>query len=100
MHRIFGFLVAAFATLIAAVTLTPPSAAQAVNYPQRPIKLLVGASPGGTTDTLARAIAVEVSSSLGQPVLVVNRPGAGIPSTPRSIRICRLIPLRTSRRSP
>jgi tripartite-type tricarboxylate transporter receptor subunit TctC len=77
MHRIFGFLVAAFATLIAAVTLTPPSAAQAVNYPQRPIKLLVGASPGGTTDTLARAIAVEMSSSLGQPVLVVNRPGAG-----------------------
>src|SRR6185437_10686174 len=42
-----------------------------------PIKLLVGASPGGTTDTLARAIAVEMSSSLGQPVLVVNRPGAG-----------------------
>ena len=77
MHRICGFLVAAFATLIAAVALAPPGSAQAADYPQRPIKLLVGASPGGTTDTLARAIAVEMSSSLGQPVLVVNRPGAG-----------------------
>jgi tripartite-type tricarboxylate transporter receptor subunit TctC len=77
MHRICGFLVAAFATLIAAVMLALPGAAQPVNYPQRPIKLLVGASPGGTTDTLARAIAVEMSSSLGQPVLVMNRPGAG-----------------------
>ena len=77
MHRIGGFLVAAFALLIAAVALAPPGGAQAADYPQRPIKLLVGASPGGTTDTLARAIAVEMSSSLGQPVLVVNRPGAG-----------------------
>ncbi len=67
----------AFATLIAAVAPAPASAAQPVDYPQRPIKLLVGASPGGTTDTLARAIAVEMSASLRQPVLVVNRPGAG-----------------------
>ncbi len=77
MNRICGFFVAAFATLIAAVAPVPASAAQPMDYPQRPIKLLVGASPGGTTDTLARAIAVEMSSSLKQPVLVVNRPGAG-----------------------
>ncbi|HEY5306566.1 MAG TPA: tripartite tricarboxylate transporter substrate binding protein [Pseudolabrys sp.] len=77
MNRICGFFVAAFATLIAAVAPAPASAAQPVDYPQRPIKLLVGASPGGTTDTLARAIAVEMSASLRQPVLVVNRPGAG-----------------------
>jgi len=43
----------------------------------RPIKLLVGASPGGTTDTMARAVAPPLASSLGRPVLVENRPGAG-----------------------
>ncbi len=51
--------------------------AQADSYPSRPIKLLVGASAGGTTDTMARAIAQPLSKSLGQPVLVENRPGAG-----------------------
>ena len=54
---------------------SPPR--QAENYPSRPIKLLVGASAGGTTDTMARAIAQPLSASLGQPVLVENRPGAG-----------------------
>ena len=62
---IMGVLVAALAT------------AQAETYPSRPIKLLVGASAGGTTDTMARAIAQPLAKSLGQPVLVENRPGAG-----------------------
>jgi tripartite-type tricarboxylate transporter receptor subunit TctC len=66
------------ATLLgAALLLAGLSAAQADNYPSRPIKLLVGASAGGTTDTMARAIAQPLSQSLGQPVLVENRPGAG-----------------------
>jgi tripartite-type tricarboxylate transporter receptor subunit TctC len=49
----------------------------AEDYPARPIKLLVGASSGGTTDTVARAIAEPMASALGQPVVVENRPGAG-----------------------
>ena len=49
----------------------------AADYPSRPIKLLVGASAGGTTDTMARTIAEPLSSLFGQPVLVENRPGAG-----------------------
>src|ERR1700686_109002 len=49
----------------------------AADYPARPIKLLVGASAGGTTDTMARAIAEPLSKLFGQAVLVENRPGAG-----------------------
>jgi len=43
----------------------------------KPVRILVGASAGGTTDTLARAIAPEMSKALGTPVIVENRPGAG-----------------------
>ena len=52
-------------------------AASADDYPLRPIKLLVGASAGGTTDTMARVIAEPLSNLFGKPVLVENRPGAG-----------------------
>src|SRR5512138_1428991 len=51
--------------------------AHAEDFPARPIKILVGAPAGGTTDTMARAIAEPMSAALKQPVLVENRPGAG-----------------------
>jgi len=51
--------------------------AQAEDFPARPIKILVGAPAGGTTDTMARAIADPMATALKQPVLVENRPGAG-----------------------
>src|SRR5690606_6423059 len=44
---------------------------------QPPLKLVVGASPGGTTDRVARGIAQDMSGLLGQTVIVENRPGAG-----------------------
>lgn len=53
------------------------STPRAEDNPSKPIKILVGASPGGTTDTMARAIAPPLSISLGRPVIVENRPGAG-----------------------
>ncbi len=43
----------------------------------KPVRIFVGATAGGTTDTLARAIAPEMSKALGVPVIVENRPGAG-----------------------
>lgn len=43
----------------------------------RPIRLLVGAPPGGTTDVLARVVGDALSKSLGHPVIVDNKPGAG-----------------------
>ncbi|WP_332824286.1 tripartite tricarboxylate transporter substrate binding protein [Ramlibacter sp.] len=44
---------------------------------QQPVRILVGAPPGGTTDTMARALAAELGRSLGRTVVVENRPGAG-----------------------
>src|SRR5690606_35870635 len=44
---------------------------------QPPLKLVVGASPGGTTDRVARGIAQEMTDILGQTVIVENKPGAG-----------------------
>jgi tripartite-type tricarboxylate transporter receptor subunit TctC len=50
--------------------------AQAQAYPTRPIRLLVGYSAGGPTDITARLIGQYISTSLGQPVIIDNRPGA------------------------
>jgi tripartite-type tricarboxylate transporter receptor subunit TctC len=52
-------------------------AQEADRFPNRPIKLLVGFTPGGAIDTIARAIAQKWAEKLGQPIVVDNRPGAG-----------------------
>src|SRR4249919_3895396 len=59
------------------LSLSLMQASRAEEYPARPIKLLVGAPAGGTTDTIARAISEPMAAALKQPVLVENRPGAG-----------------------
>lgn len=46
-------------------------------YPQRPITLVIGFTPGGTTDSLARLLAKHMSNDLGYKIIVDNRPGAG-----------------------
>ena len=61
---------------IAILLLLAPHAPQADEFPAHPLKLLVGAPAGGTTDTIARAIAEPMAAALKQPVLVENRPGA------------------------
>jgi tripartite-type tricarboxylate transporter receptor subunit TctC len=62
---------------LAILLLLTPHAARADEFPTHPLKLLVGAPAGGTTDTIARAIAEPIAAALKQPVLVENRPGAG-----------------------
>jgi tripartite-type tricarboxylate transporter receptor subunit TctC len=51
--------------------------AQAQTFPTKPITIIVPYAPGGTNDILARAVAGKMSGSVGQQVIVENRPGAG-----------------------
>jgi tripartite-type tricarboxylate transporter receptor subunit TctC len=74
MNRFGKGLIAALA-LIAGVSLH--ARAQNPTWPSKPIKWVVPFAPGGTTDILARTIGEKLSTALGQPVVVDNRPGAG-----------------------
>ena len=60
------------AVAIAAIS----SAAVAQNYPDKPIRLVVPFPAGGVTDLVSRLLGKELSDSLGQPVMIDNRPGA------------------------
>ena len=60
---------------IAASTLATRAFAQA--FPSRPLHIVVPFPPGGTTDYVTRLVANEMAISLGQPVIVDNKPGAG-----------------------
>ena len=63
--------------VLLAVLLTCLSGAVAAQpYPNRPIKMLLGFAPGGPTDVIARVIAQDMTTSLGQGVVVENRTGA------------------------
>jgi tripartite-type tricarboxylate transporter receptor subunit TctC len=61
---------------MSAVVLASPGAVLAEEYPTRPIELMVPYPAGGLVDIAARVLGERVRESLGQPMVVVNRPGA------------------------
>jgi tripartite-type tricarboxylate transporter receptor subunit TctC len=61
----------------AAVACAISQSSFALDYPTKPVRLIVGVAAGGANDTVARLLAQMLSERLGQPVVVENRPGAG-----------------------
>jgi len=63
----------AFAIAVLGVSALPAYAA----WPERPVRIVVPFTPGGSTDILARAIGERLQAALGQPFVIENKPGAG-----------------------
>jgi tripartite-type tricarboxylate transporter receptor subunit TctC len=73
-----------FAAAAAAVSAVPQIAC-ALDYPTRPVRLIVGYPPGGAADTVARLIAQRLSQRFGQQFIVDNRPGANTNIATRAV---------------
>ncbi|MES2183044.1 MAG: tripartite tricarboxylate transporter substrate binding protein [Pseudomonadota bacterium] len=65
------------AACVAAATLPLAASAQAPSFPAKPVTLVIPFPPGGPTDAMARTLAQEIQSRIGQPMVVENRAGAG-----------------------
>ena len=82
MHKLsktrrLGLFAASLAGLAMLVQAPPLGAQTQSSWPSKPIKLVVPYPPGGPLDQMARALAEKMRESLGQPILVENRAGAG-----------------------
>src|SRR5262245_9490820 len=77
-----GFKRSLLRVLVAALAAIAAHAASAqgdpaANYPNRPIRLIVGFAAGGGNDLFARLVGQKLSENIGQPVIIENKPGAG-----------------------
>src|SRR5688572_24093769 len=64
-------------SVLAALVLVPLLALAQEPFPSKPIRIVVNFPPGGSVDMMGRSIAQKLSESIGQPVVVENRAGAG-----------------------
>ena len=76
MHRRVVVLAVATALIVCGIGVGTSSAQTAARFPDRPIRLVVGVPPGGSTDLVARIVGEQLGRQLGQPVVVENRGGA------------------------
>ncbi|HXW40273.1 MAG TPA: tripartite tricarboxylate transporter substrate binding protein [Xanthobacteraceae bacterium] len=74
MNRLIAVAGISFWSMLAFIGPVP---AQAQNFPERPVHLIVPYAPGGITDFAGREVGQKLSAVLGQPVVVENKPGAG-----------------------
>jgi tripartite-type tricarboxylate transporter receptor subunit TctC len=74
VHRIVRNLALVAA---AAIACSPQLAAAQAAWPQKPVRVIVPANPGGAADVLARRVAIQLEADLRQPFVVENRPGGG-----------------------
>jgi tripartite-type tricarboxylate transporter receptor subunit TctC len=77
MHRALSCLLPITAVFIGSAALAAELSQPASAFPSRPIRIVVGFTPGGQPDISARAIAVKLAENVGQQIVIDNRPGAG-----------------------
>src|SRR5215510_13941088 len=77
IDRMYKMKSPSFAAILSILFILSGLAAQAADYPTKPVRLIVPLTAGGPTDILARIIAAPLGTSLGHQVIADNRPGAG-----------------------